>query len=267
MALTVWIGPWAFASYWLRDALLAGFLVAVLYSARRLRHAPADRAAPSGIARGAAVAIKLGVFGLCTWGMVLAAAGSRHDGPAVELSFPLRDGTYAVLQGGYSPLTNPFHWSVPAERFAIDVVKLYRLRNRARGVAPRDLSSYAVFSDPVFGPCAGEVVEAVDGLVDQPPGAPDPAHPAGNHVVIRCPSANVLLAHLWRSSVQVRAGETVAPTDLIATVGNSGNTTEPHLHISAWRDGALDSHGRSPLPMTFSGRFLTLNSVVVRHNE
>jgi peptidase M23-like protein len=43
----------------------------------------------------------------------------------------------------------------------------------------------------------------------------------------------VLLAHLRRGSVEVAAGDRVQAGDLVAACGNSGNSTQPHLHIQA----------------------------------
>jgi hypothetical protein len=51
----------------------------------------------------------------------------------------------------------------------------------------------------------------------------------------------------------------------IAKIGNSGNTTEPYLHIHARKANTgksiLDEEG---MPMTFFKRFLVRNSVVFR---
>jgi murein DD-endopeptidase MepM/ murein hydrolase activator NlpD len=49
-----------------------------------------------------------------------------------------------------------------------------------------------------------------------------------------------LLAHLRLGSVQVRAGQLVGEGEPVAAVGNSGNSTTPHLHFQI-----MD--GRDPL--------------------
>lgn len=59
-----------------------------------------------------------------------------------------------------------------------------------------------------------------------------PAGLLGNYVVIdRGDGVYAVLAHLQRGSVQVRPGEKVRAGDLLARCGNSGNSTEPHLHL------------------------------------
>ena len=83
---------------------------------------------------------------------------------------------------------------------------------------------------------------------------------AGNHVMLRCVDPNidadVLLGHLRPGSVKVRAGARVAVGDWMGSVGNSGNTGEPHLHVHAQRAGPVGAPlGGDPLPVLVGGRF------------
>jgi murein DD-endopeptidase MepM/ murein hydrolase activator NlpD len=72
------------------------------------------------------------------------------------------------------------------------------------------------------------------------------------------------MAHLQRGSVTVRSGEPVKLREAIAKIGNSGNTSEPHLHIHARRENtdksSLDGEG---IPITFNNRFLVRNSLFI----
>lgn len=54
----------------------------------------------------------------------------------------------------------------------------------------------------------------------------------GVMVMIECDGVDILLAHLQRGSVSVNAGDSVIVGDFLGLVGNSGNTTEPHLVTS-----------------------------------
>ena len=83
----------------------------------------------------------------------------------------------------------------------------------------------------------------------------DEKNPAGNHVIVRCGDANMTLAHLQRGSVAVRAGAHVTRGTPLGRVGNSGMSTEPHLHVHAERDGAA-------VPLRFDGRWLVRNAIV-----
>jgi murein DD-endopeptidase MepM/ murein hydrolase activator NlpD len=74
---------------------------------------------------------------------------------------------------------------------------------------------------------------------------------AGNHVILELPdrAAYVLLAHLRRGSVRVERGEVVPAGRAVGACGNSGNSTQPHLHIQVM-DGA-DPYTARGLPMSF----------------
>ena len=57
-------------------------------------------------------------------------------------------------------------------------------------------------------------------------------------------------------SVRVRAGANVGVGDWLGSVGNSGNTGEPHLHVHAQRQGPVEAAlGGDPRPIQFNGRF------------
>ena len=77
----------------------------------------------------------------------------------------------------------------------------------------------------------------------------------------------VLLAHLQRGSVQVQPGQPVSVGDPVARCGNSGNSTEPHLHLQVSDSTAWTS--AKGLPFTFrrgdGSVWLPANSEVVRN--
>jgi murein DD-endopeptidase MepM/ murein hydrolase activator NlpD len=54
---------------------------------------------------------------------------------------------------------------------------------------------------------------------------------AGNYVVLQGEAASVLMAHVRRGSLRVRVGQRVEGGQLVAEVGNSGNSLAPHLHV------------------------------------
>lgn len=57
-------------------------------------------------------------------------------------------------------------------------------------------------------------------------------HPRGNYVVIQMETGTyLLLAHFKPGSITVKVGELVEEGQVIAACGNSGNTSEPHIHI------------------------------------
>ena len=192
--------------------------------------------------------------------------------PAIDLAFPLAGGTYHVVNGGSRQLINSHLMTLSAARFrdwrgqsyGIDLVRLNR-GSRARGLLPDDPAAYAIFGDPVLAPCTGDVIAAVDGLRDLSPPAIDREHMAGNHVMLVCGDAWILVGHLQQSSVCVTVGQRVATGTPIGRVGNTGNTNEPHLHIHAQRPGSIAAPlGGDPLVIRFGGRYLARNALITR---
>lgn len=78
---------------------------------------------------------------------------------------------------------------------------------------------------------------------------------AGNHVILRVRDrgveVHVALCHLRRGSIVVRAGQGVRVGDLLAACGNSGNSTEPHLHLQAM--SAADPSAARAVAFTLPG--------------
>jgi pimeloyl-ACP methyl ester carboxylesterase len=141
-----------------------------------------------------------------------------------------------------------------AERFAIDWVKfdLARRPLAADGVEftfvgdPARNESYLAFGQPTIAVADATVVAAVREEPDAPPRTIVPGIPVdrliGNHVVLDLgDGVFALYAHLEQDSVTVRVGDRVAKGQQIGRVGNSGNTTEAHLHFQLMS---------SPLPLS-----------------
>ena len=75
-------------------------------------------------------------------------------------------------------------------------------------------------------------VVARDGSPDLKPGEMDPLNPAGNTVGIRLATETYLvIGHLMKGSVAVKEGDDLEEGQLLGKRGNSGNTSEPHIHL------------------------------------
>jgi len=147
--------------------------------------------------------------------------------PKVELKLPFR-GTWAVLWGGRTWDLNR-HASVADMRYATD---LWILKNGSscQGDCTRN-EQYHCWSKPIVAPADGTVVFVENGRPDNRPNSPDPKNLFGNHVVIDHGNSEYsLMAHLKKGSVVVKKGEKVTVGEIIAVAGNSGMSTEPHLH-------------------------------------
>jgi murein DD-endopeptidase MepM/ murein hydrolase activator NlpD len=83
------------------------------------------------------------------------------------------------------------------------------------------------------------------------PGEYDRSHPVGNHVVLEiAPRRYVLLAHLRAGSLRVKPGDQVVCGQPLAECGNSGNTSEPHVHMQV-QDGPEYTDDVRTFPIEF----------------
>ena len=84
---------------------------------------------------------------------------------------------------------------------------------------------------------------------------------AGNHVLVQTrPGAVVALCHLQQGSVHVRVGDVVRVGQKVGRCGNSGNSTEPHLHVQAL--DCVDVEQARPVRVTFRGSLPRAGEVV-----
>jgi hypothetical protein len=86
----------------------------------------------------------------------------------------------------------------------------------------------------------GEIIHVTEDLYDrETDGIVE--YGLGNYVGIYHPGSNTYsyYAHLKTSSVIVEMGDFVSAGQIIAEVGSSGNSTDPHLHFELWNPGLL----------------------------
>lgn len=200
----------------------------------------------------------------------IAVAGYRApDAPTVDLRFPLNDGHYYVASGGSSLLINhhlvtlddPFRRDYRGQSYGVDISAFNALGRAADGIMPTDPSAYVIFGRRVHAPCSGRVLRRRDGTPDMPVPRRNLARPLGNHLFIGCRDVRVVLAHLRNGSVTVAVGDRVEAGEVVGRVGNSGQTTAPHLHIHAQRAGDRYAPLRAdPVVIRFHGRYPVRNA-------
>ena len=258
-------GIWLLPPWWAPYVFGAALVAAAWVGLRRSR--PFTSAMPGTWGAWIVAASFVALGAVSSVGTALALhSRTPPPGPVVNLAFPLAPGRYLVVNGGSAFSTNVHLFTLEAseprfrewrgQSYGVDLVKLDGLGLRAKGLQPADPHAYRMYGTRVLAPCAGRVVLAVGGLPDMQVPEMDREHMAGNHVMLRCAEADVLLGHLSPGSVQVRAGDDVAAGVWLGSVGNSGNTGEPHLHVHAQRQGPVGAPlGGDPLPILFNCRF------------
>jgi hypothetical protein len=159
-------------------------------------------------------------------------------------------------------------------RYAIDFIGVDQRRRTADRrdwrtfLATEPPQRYLGFGRPILAPADGQVVGVHDGEIDHggrrsqlslvPYALGQAARLrqgaraiAGNHVVIALPggAAFVALAHLRAGTVRVAVGEEVTIGQPLGECGNSGNSTQPHVHLQVM--DKLDLPIASGVPMVF----------------
>lgn len=156
-----------------------------------------------------------------------APSGHLEHRTRADLRLPF-DGEFFVVWGGRTVAQN-YHAAHPNQRFAYDLL-VVRDGATHTGAGERN-EEYHCFGRPILAPADGRVVVAVDGIADNVPGRMDASQVAGNHVVLDHGTDEFsVLAHLRSGSVKVRSGDRVTRGQPLGQCGNSGNSSEPHLH-------------------------------------
>ena len=146
--------------------------------------------------------------------------------PSAAVRLPA-DAPLRVAWGGDRLAAN-YHAAYPDQRWAYDLTVEPAFTGSER------LEDYGCWGVAVLAPAAGRVAKAHDGEPDEKPGVISDNYeaPAGNHVVIELSTGTYLeVAHLQRGSVAVKEGEGVEEGQPLGRCGNSGNTSEPHIHV------------------------------------
>jgi hypothetical protein len=150
------------------------------------------------------------------------------------------------------PINGALH---AAQRFAIDWT---RLDDEGRMVTgdPSDVHSYVAYGADILAVAGGTVVSTLNTLDDQVPGRlPDPStitlkNILGNHVVVRHRDGRyATYAHMQKGSVTVDVGDRVRAGQMLGKLGNTGNTSAPHLHFQITEGRSV--LGSSGLPFVF----------------
>lgn len=185
-------------------------------------------------------------------GAEIAVAASKP----VVLGPPLRGANWMALNGpgngsihrrALLPLSGK---AAIAQRFAIDWLRLGAEGKSFSGDAKQN-KSYSAWGAEVIAVSDATVASVKDGIPENVPGPRSRAVPItldtliGNFVVLDLGQGrHALYAHLQPGSLRVKPGDKLKRGQVLGLVGNSGNSTEPHLHFHVTNGAApLTSEG------------------------
>jgi hypothetical protein len=162
---------------------------------------------------------------------------------AVVIGPPLRGGTWLAANGpsnesGHRRALIPIAGTPAiAQRFAIDWVRLQDDNKTFSGDQLKN-ESYLAEGNDAIAVANGTVVAVKDSIPENVPGINSRAVPitletvGGNHVIIDIGGGYyAFYAHLKPGSLRVKKGDQVKRGQVVGLVGNTGNSTEPHLHF------------------------------------
>lgn len=142
-----------------------------------------------------------------------------------------------------------------SQRYAIDWVRMNPDGKTFSG-DPKDNENYRAYGAGIHAVADGVVTEIKDGIQQNIPGDTR-AVPmtletiGGNHVIVEIADrVFAFYAHMQPGSLRVKVGEHVRRGQILGLVGNSGNSTEPHLHFQLCN--ANSELGSEGLPYAFA---------------
>lgn len=177
-----------------------------------------------------------------------------------NLILPFR-GTWMVSNGGRTAETNN-HMKFAENGGPQNQLYAYDFRFSRTG-NEKTLKEFKAFGKEVIAPADGIVIQVIDGAIDVLPGERDRGIGVGNMVVLNHANGEFsLLCHFKHNSIQVKVGDKVKQGDVIGLCGNTGNTSEPHIHFNL-QDGPR-MHTAKALPAQFA-KIIVDGKVITRY--
>jgi len=168
------------------------------------------------------------------------------------IELPVR-GTWAAGHAGGSVATN-YHNAFKSQQYAIDIVRVNEKGRFYEGEG-RDLDDVFSYGEPIYSPVKGVVISVVDSLPNSEISLypADSLNPAGNHVAIEFETERYLfLAHFEPFSISINIGDMIKAGEFVGNIGNSGNTSWPHLHMHIQDLPSLDYQNATGYPFRFN---------------
>lgn len=153
----------------------------------------------------------------------------KFDRNRTRLQLPFK-GEWFTFWGGDNKRVN-YHVAFKPQQGAFDFIVLDKNDKSYQRSGTRNEDYYA-FGKPIYAVCDALVYKVVTGVEDNRPSEMNPAQAFGNHVVLLTENEEyIFYAHFQNESIKVKEGDVVKKGQFLGTCGNSGNSSEPHLHL------------------------------------
>lgn len=154
----------------------------------------------------------------------------QGDNEYTELTYsmPINE-EWDVFWGGTNEFVN-YHYIYETQRYAYDLLIIKDDSTYENNQLNNE--NYYAFGKDVTAPSFGKVIEVVGEVKDNVPGEMNEAEPLGNYVIIQHDKNEYsVIAHFKLGSITVKEGDIVEQGQVIGQCGNSGNSSEPHIHF------------------------------------
>jgi murein DD-endopeptidase MepM/ murein hydrolase activator NlpD len=193
---------------------------------------------------------------------IITPPSSVNKNPVVVISSPLAGEDWVAANG---PSNTSLHRRtlIPSnghayisQRFAIDWVQMYP-DGKTYKRDTSDNKNYRAYGAEVHAVADGVVTQVGDGIPQNTPGAKSLAVPitletiGGNHVIMEIGNGLfAFYAHMQPGSLRVKVGDKVRRGQVLGLLGNTGNSSAPHLHFQIC--SANSELGSEGLPYAFA---------------
>ncbi len=156
-------------------------------------------------------------------------APAKFERNTSKLRLPF-NGEWMTYWGGTEKRQN-YHVTTKVQQGAFDFLKLGKDNRSYQRSGTRNEDYYA-FGQPLYAVCDATVHEVNTGIEDNRPAFMNPAQPLGNSVMLKTENEEyIVYAHLENGTVAVKTGDKVTKGQYLGNCGNSGNSSEAHLHL------------------------------------
>lgn len=154
---------------------------------------------------------------------------SKPERNKTKLWLPFK-GLWNVAWGGDTKELN-YHIENQAQKNAFDFLILGKT-GRSYKTDGKSNEDYYAFKKEIVAPCDGQIILLVDGIKDNTPGEMNSFHVGGNTVMLKTANnEHLVFCHFKNHSIEVKEGQKIKQGPVLGLCGNSGHSSEPHLHF------------------------------------
>lgn len=156
-------------------------------------------------------------------------AGGKLDRNITQMRLPFK-GEWFTFWGGDTKRQN-YHMVFKPQQGAFDFIVLDKNDKSYERSGTRN-EDYFAFGKPIYAVCDAVVYKVTTGVEDNRPTLMNPAQALGNSVVLLTKNDEyIFYAHFQKESIKVKQGDVVKKGQYLGNCGNSGNSSEAHLHL------------------------------------